>query len=160
MPVGIDERDLAAECRQEASAQRVVERFSLRDRVLQEFHHEVVGSLAGEPHAAHDQCGAGNELGCVAVPADFGGHHQRVASRVRLAGMVVRVAEGEQQLGAAALVGGFVELEGLEGEIVRPRRFLVGGRRRRPIAGTRRVVDRLVDVAARRGLERVDTRAR
>ncbi len=79
---------------------------------------------------------------------------------VGLARVVVRVAEREQQLGAAALVGGVVELERLEGEVVRARRFLVRGRRRRPIAGTRRVVDRLVDVAARARPGRRGTRAR
>ena len=54
------------------------------------------------------------------------------------------------------LVRLILELERLERHVVEPRRLLVRGGLAGPVTGAHRVVDGLVDVAARRGLEPVE----
>ena len=156
----VHERDLIAEPCEQLGSECVGKLGSPRERLLEQVHHQRVGAGSGPPQTAQDDRGVRDQRGVVDAPPDFGNLHERLTRPVRFARVVMRVGKREQQLGAPVLVGGVVELERLQREVVGARGFLVRGRRRGPATRARRVVDGLVDVAARSGLERVSTRAR
>ena len=99
--------------------------------------------------------GARQALGRVDPAREVGGAQERLAGGAGRARARLGDAEPEQQLAAARHVGALLQRVGLQRSLEVRRRLLVGEEPERTLAGSHGVLDRLLQLAHRRGDEEV-----